>query len=344
MKNKNIISIAKAKDIDEIMKFIKNEWKKNHILAVNKDFFLYEYGNQDLIDFVISKNNDNEINGIQGFLKSSNDKNASVWTTMWSTSKSSSSPMLGVSMLNYLRMQGYRSVMSTGINEHTEEIYKYLGFSVGTLDQYFIPNKNLAKHKIAILPKSILTKSLEINKNEKLIFKKINLNDIDKKFDFNKYSFKLPFKNFNYFKKRFFDHPIYSYDIYGVFDKSKLLSILVIRINEYKNSTCMRVIDFYGEESTLSNFTWHLLQIMHSAGHEYIDLFTKGLDKKIIAKAGFIKVNNKKSDMVIPNYFEPFVQCNITIRYFTDAIELKNLRIYKGDGDQDRPNFITTGD
>ena len=197
---------------------------------------------------------------------------------------------------------------------------------------------------LVILPKSILTKSLEINKNEKLIFKKINLNDIDKKFDFNKYSFKLPFKNFNYFKKRFFDHPIYSYDIYGVFDKSKLLSILVIRINEYKNSTCMRVIDFYGEESTLSNFTWHLLQIMHSAGHEYIDLFTKGLDKKIIAKAGFIKVNNKKSDMVIPNYFEPFVQCNITIRYFTDAIELKNLRIYKGDGDQDRPNFITTGD
>ena len=39
MKNKNIISIAKVEDADEIMKFIDNEWKKNHILAINKSFF-----------------------------------------------------------------------------------------------------------------------------------------------------------------------------------------------------------------------------------------------------------------------------------------------------------------
>ena len=342
MKNKNIISIAKANDVDEIMKFIKNEWEKKHILALDKNFFLYEYRNKNLLNFVISKNSNNKINGIQGFLKSSNDKNASVWTTMWSTSKHDSSPMLGVSMLSYLRDQGYKSVMSSGINEDTQEIYEYLGFNIGVLDQYFIPNKNLDKYKIAILPENILKKEIEISKNEKLIFKKIGLDDVNKKFDFNRYNFNLPFKNFYYFKKRFFKHPIHSYNIYGMFDKSKLLSILVTRINKYKKSTCMRIIDFYGEESTLNNFTWNLLQIMHSSGHEYIDLFTKGLDKKIISKAGFIKLNSKKDDIVIPNYFEPFVQHNIIIRYFTDTIKMKNLRIYKGDGDQDRPNFSIT--
>jgi len=340
MKNKNIISIAKAEDADEIMKFIENEWKKNHILAVNKSFFLYEHGNQDRLNFAISKNNNNEINGILGFLESSNDKNASIWTTMWCTSKSNSSPMLGISILNYLREQGYESVMSNGINESSKEILKRLGLNVGTLSQYFIPNKDLDKHQIAILPESILKKKIEISKDEKLIFKKIDLNDIYEKFDFSKYSFRLPFKDFSYFKKRFFEHPVYSYDIYGMLDGSKLLSILVIRINEYKKSTCMRIIDFYGEESTLNNFMQNILPIMHSAGHEYIDLFAKGLDEKTMSKAGFIKVDSKKNDVIIPNYFEPFVQQNVSIRYFTDAIELENLRIYKGDGDQDRPSFI----
>ena len=340
MKNKNIISIAKVEDADEIMKFIDNEWKKNHILAINKSFFLYEYENKNQLNFVISKNNNNEINGIQGFLKSSNDKDASVWATMWCTSKSNSPPMLGISILSYLREQGYISIMSNGINEESKEIYKRLGLNVGTLSQYFIPNKHLDKHQIARLPVNILKKKKIINVDKNLIFKKINSNDIYKKFDFNKYKFRLPFKDFSYLKKRFFEHPIYSYDFYGMFDGSKLLSILIIRINKYKESTCMRIIDFYGEESTLSNFIKNLLPIMHSAGHEYIDLFNKGLDEKIILEAGFIKVDNKKNDLIIPNYFEPFVQKNVCIRYFTDATNLKNLRIYKGDGDQDRPNFI----
>ena len=341
MKNKNIISNAKAEDADGIKKFIEKEWKKNHILAVNKNFFFYEYKNQNLLNFIISKNNNNEVNGIQGFLKSSDDENASVWTTMWSTSKFNGSPILGVFLLNYLREQRYKSVMSIGINENTEEIYRFLGFTVNVLNQYFIPNNTLNKHKIAILPESILRNKLEIKKNEKLIFKKIALNDVYKKFDFNKYSFRLPFKNFGYFKKRFFDHPIYSYDVYGIFKESRLLSILVVRIIKYKESTCMRIIDFYGEEFTLSDFTYNLLEIMHAAGHEYIDLFTKGLDEKIILKAGFLRVDDKRNDVIIPNYFEPFVQSNTIIRYFTDAKNLENLRIYKGDGDQDRPSFVS---
>ena len=339
MKNKNNISIAKVEDADEIMKFIENEWKKNHILAVNKSFFLYEYKNKDLLNFVISKNDNNEINGIQGFLKSSNEKNTSVWATMWCVSKSNTSPMLGISILNYLRDQGYESVMSNGINESSKRIYEHLEFNVGKLNQYFIPNKNLNKYKIAKLPESILKKKLKISKNKKLIFKKINLDDIYKKFDFSKFSLRLPFKDFSYLKKKFFDHPIYQYTIYGMFDESKLSSILVTRINGYKDSTCMRIIDFYGKESTLGDFVQNLLPIMHSAGHEYIDLFTKGLDEKIILKAGFISVNSKKNDAVIPNYFEPFVQQNISISYFTDTVDLKNLRIYKGDGDQDRPSL-----
>jgi hypothetical protein len=336
-KNKQIF-IAKVEDTNEIMKFINDEWKKNHILSVNKKFFLYEYGNKDLLNFVIFKNSFNKINGILGFLKSSSDQNATVWTTMWKVSKSNGSPMLGIELLNFLREQGYKSIMSSGINENTVEIYKYLKFKVGSLSQYFLLNEELSKYKIAIVPKDYPKKKFKIENNKEFFFKKLNLNDLKTKFDFNKYYYRKPFKDFNYFKKRFFEHPIYAYDIYGVFNNTSLLSILVTRINEYKKTSCIRIIDFYGEETVLSTFIYNLKKIMYSEDHEYIDFFSNGLDEKIIFNSGFLKLDSSNRDVVIPNYFEPFVRNNINIKYFSDTKDLKNLRIFKGDGDQDRPS------
>ena len=119
MHTQNTISIAKIYDADEIMKFIDNEWKKGHILGISKDYFLYEYKNKDHLNFVISKNQTNKINGILGFIRSSSDDNATVWTTMWKVSKSSGSPMLGVDILNFLRRQGFKTVMSLGTVSYT---------------------------------------------------------------------------------------------------------------------------------------------------------------------------------------------------------------------------------
>jgi hypothetical protein len=343
MNSKNVIAIAKLDDADEIMKFIDTEWRNGHIFGTNKSYFLYEYSNKDQLNFIISKNN-NKINGMLGFLRSSSDENASVWTTMWKVSKSSGSPMLGICLLNYLRDQGYKSVMSSGINQSTEEIYKYLGFSVGLLNQYFISNKNLEKYKIADIHKTIKDDIFKISKISNLFFKKIEFRDLEGNFNFNKYIFRLPYKDSNYFNKRFFKHPIYSYDVYGVFDGPELLSILVTRTVEHEKSTCMRIVDFYGQEDTLNIFTWHLSKIMNLKGHEYIDIYSAGLNEEIILNAGFEKLDVTSGDVVIPNYFEPFVQSNIGIRYFTDANNLANLRIYKADGDQDRPSLLNVED
>jgi len=344
MKNNNYISIARIEDTDELMQFIDNEWKKNHILGIDKDYFLYEYGNKKLLNFVISKNKNNMINGMLGFLRSSTDQNTTVWTTMWKVSESARSPMLGICLLNYLREQGYKSVMSSGINQETEEIYKYLGFEVGILKQYFILNKKIEQYRIAVLPDNISDKSLSPSKDESLVFKQIELNDIKENFNFNDYLNRIPYKDFAYFTKRFFEHPIYSYNVYGIFHGSSLLSFIVIRIINSQKSTCMRIVDFYGKENTLATLAWHLSEIMYLNRHEYIDMYSLGLSEKIILRSGFIEIDNNTSDIIIPNYFEPFDQSNVSIRYFTDASELVNLRIYKADGDQDRPSFINNED
>ncbi len=40
------IRLATPNDIDNIMAFLKEYWDKNHILAVNRDFFEYEFRGQ----------------------------------------------------------------------------------------------------------------------------------------------------------------------------------------------------------------------------------------------------------------------------------------------------------
>ena len=63
-----MISFAMLSDANEIMEFIDREWKKNHILATNKDFFLYEYASNNKLNFVVSKS-ENKINFSLGNIK-----------------------------------------------------------------------------------------------------------------------------------------------------------------------------------------------------------------------------------------------------------------------------------
>ena len=96
--------------------------------------------------------------------------------------------------------------------------------------------------------------------------------------------------------------------------------------------------------SSSSNFSWcrspaELPEFRYASGSQSRGLVvSSGYSLKGIAEN--LKVNCDEGDIVIPNYFEPFVQKNIAINYFTDSQALENLRIYKADGDQDRPNFF----
>ena len=66
------IRLARYIDADDIIKFINDNWKENHILARDRKLFLYEFRNGDALNFAIAKNNGHII-GVFGFLKYSND-------------------------------------------------------------------------------------------------------------------------------------------------------------------------------------------------------------------------------------------------------------------------------
>jgi len=78
---------------------------------------------------------------------------------------------------------------------------------------------------------------------------------------------------------------------------------------------------------------------MFSEGHEYIDILTFGLSDHLLKKSGFNRLDHSQLEIVVPNHFEPFVQKNVKVGFFSNIKNLADLRIYKADGDQDRPSL-----
>ena len=54
--------------------------------------------------------------------------------------------------------------------------------------------------------------------------------------------------------------------------------------------------------------------------------------------SGFKLINQNSNELIIPNYFNPYLQKNIQIYFFVDSKDIDKVILFKGDGDQDRPN------
>ena len=71
---------------------------------------------------------------------------------------------------------------------------------------------------------------------------------------------------------------------------------------------------------------------------DYIDILCDGFYKNVLENIGFLKKNNKQ---IIPNHFEPYTGKDARLNYCILLNKYKkNTILFKGDGDQDRPNII----
>jgi hypothetical protein len=328
------IRFANLDDIEVIMNFIHIHWKKNHILSQNKDFFIYEYKVQERINFVIAEEG-SELIGILGFLKASETK-SDVWTTMWKVLPKAENPMLGLELLNFLRKsEEYDIVSSIGINKKTVGLYKFMEMYTDKLSHFVILNEKIKEFKIALISeRSMIKKNTHTISNYtlKLIVEK----DLDQ-LEFHR-SGKVPFKDKSYIIKRFFEHPIYIYQSFGIFSGDDLEAVFITRRITCNNSSVLRIVDMYGDESKLKFVSSQIQELLIKNNDEYIDFMSFGFNEMDLIDAAFVKVNQKNEEFIIPNYFSPYVQKNIVINFFADTIDGVNLKFCKGDGDQDRPS------
>ena len=149
----------------------------------------------------------------------------------------------------------------------------------------------------------------------------------------------LPRKTPQYFRERYIKHPIYSYRVHLVELAGKAVALLVSRLAERDGARALRIVDFYGESSTISSCGGAIAKLLDGADAEYADIWEHGLNSADLRGAGFGPVS-KDGDLIVPNLFEPFVADTSRITFAVKNPDNVPIMIFRADGDQDRPNLI----
>ena len=332
------IRVANKADIESIMSFIELYWKKDHILARNRAFFEYEFCEDDgTVNFIVAiKKETHTLEGIAGFLRTSHDVECmDVWGCMW-RAKEGNIPFLGVELVKRMEyLTKCRYYVGTGMNPKTSLplMKRVLHCVIGRMKQYYFLGKynDFKIAKIINVPKSYP----RIIDDKNLSVRQINsFNEIINKYDFEKNKSNIPYKDSKYVEKRFFQHPIYQYVIFGIYRTGKLIAFFVSREDEAKGRKVLRIVDYYGKQECFGTLFTFFDKIVAERHYEYIDFYCEGFEEKYILDAGFL-LRTEEDRNIIPNYFHPFVQRNIEI---TTHAPCKGVMFYKADGDQDRPN------
>lgn len=336
--------LANVDDADTIMKFIREEWAENHILGNDKAFFMWQYGRKEYHDnfglnFVLMTDKTGRLLGIIGFI-SYDENNQYISTTMAKVLPGALLPMSGVELVKrQMNIVGERENFASGTNNKTmlplyERVFLH---KTGIMQQYYILNPDVKKYVIARVGENEHCKDFRITEYSIMEFQ--NYNDISALYDFDEVNENMPVKSKEFIKKRYFEHPIYTYKKWIIRnERQRCVGILFGREIVQNGAKILRFVDYRGNLRHLSKIGLPLHNLMIENRYEYLDLMASNLSEYHMDEAGFTLLD-PDGKTVIPNYFEPFVQSNIKNYYQTK----NDIVIFKADGDQDRPSLLRTG-
>lgn len=329
------IRLAMYSEISEIMQFIDEYWKKGHILATNRDFFEYEMVVDGQVNFLIARSLENEkIEGILGFLPcSKNSEKLDIWGVVWKTIPEAM-PMLGMELKKRLMtIIGARTDLGVGANPKTSvpllgRIYHY--YTAKMKHYYRLADRD--DYKIAKVERKYIAEyKTDSPVRVREIYSSFELRAF---FDFSKVDNVIPYKDCWYYEKRFFLHPIYKYEVWGIENvHNGNRAVIVTRIQNCNNTTAIRIVDYLGEQQLFEDCGFFLESLL--SNNEYVDFYFEGFEEEYVKKAGMTECVDDGN--IIPDYFNPFEQTNVDI-YVDSSNNEKKCLFFKADGDQDRPN------
>lgn len=339
------IRMAMDRDIDMIMGFIDTYWKKGHILATDRNFFEYEFREGNQVNMVLSIDRTTaSLEGIFGFLYCSHTKEMEkrdIWGSLWKVVEShKNEPLLGVELAKRAyQLIGCRMHIGSGANPKTTIPLRRIFFQDKTakMKQYYCLNPQLENYQIC----RVGNKTIYPYKKASCLQEIIWLRDME--------SFReafcmeeldaYPYKDNWYVEKRFYCHPYYKYFVWGLKEKNIVSAVVVGREVLVGEHRILRIVDYLGNHKLFSETGdfWHTL--LQKQGYEYIDFYEFGMEDRILEEAGFV-LRKEGDGMIVPNYFEPFIQENVEIwvHYKWDG-----TTFFKADCDQDRPNIPKGG-
>lgn len=342
------IRLARKEEVPQVMKFLGENWDKNHILAHDRVLFEWQYEsstNPELVNAVIAV--DRSLGTVEGFVgfidcsKTTEPKCRDIFGALWCVGKRHENiPFLGVELVKRIKeLRPYRTYSGSSLNPKTGAVLMKQMFKhhVVRMKHYYLLNENCKDFRIA----SIVHRNAPdatIRDMGNYVVEEIDINrPLEDMFDFNGNS-NIPHKDAWYVKHRFMKHPYYRYIMWGIREQNSSVydGILVMRSVEARNTCALRIVDYMGNYALFPYFHNDLQEIMLENGYEYVDFYFLGMGEMIVRNAGFVE--RLENDVnIIPNYFEPFLQKNgeVLVHYRDERIAL-----FKADGDQDRPNMI----
>lgn len=322
---------ANEEDIPQILEYIDNKWLKNHWIVREDSAFKWQY-TSDGLDFVIGVNEAGDIKGIMGYISYDETPNRDVALSMWMADPEDG--FLGIQLLSFIMKDvPHRVMFSPGINVRTtESIYKIFRIKTGKMNQWYRLN-DCDEYKIALVNKKSIP-DYKCNADVKFVSYK-TFDDMLEDFDYDAHVDKndVPYKGKNYVKRHYYEHPTFSYELYGVKPNgSETEAVLVTRKQEVDDDNVLVFVDLIGNIENISYITPHLDKLMKEYGSECVYTYEAGVPERFFRDAGWLRAD--EGENIIPNYYFPFLRKNVEVNYCTTD---ENIVLLKGDGDQDRP-------
>lgn len=340
------LRFCREDEIDEVADFIRKYWKEDHILVKSRellDWQHYEPENHRYSIVITKDKKTGEICSTLGVAKTSHFdpaiKNHFVWTAIWCSRKDIHVKGLGIALYYFLKEElDPETVVGIGANPETLRYYESWGFTIGTMQQYFMINEEVSAYHLvelhdaeaAFLPEGENDKDKEIIPVTHEEFCAMEENAISQ---YGRYKSRL------YYINRYIRHPMYEYLFYKIVKKDQVLAVVVTRECFAENTAALRIVDYAGDCTAIEGTAAKWQQLIRQKNYEYVDFICRGKIENSLKKAGFR--NRKEYDVVIPNYFEPFWKQNVDLLYFYKTLcEGMEEELVKGDADQDRPNLV----
>lgn len=329
-----MICIRRAlyEDIPNIMQFMDEHWKPGNILARNRDFFEWQFLDGDKVNMFLGIDDEcGKIYGMIGAVVYSKSPHPDISGCAWKTIRSGN-PMLGMELSDYMieELQP-RCAYSAGLSDKAIRINEMRGGIPVAMDHYY-RLADREQYEIAEVNNKVIPIIKDTGYDLKLInsveeMKQIITDDM--------LAQQMLSKDYRYIEKRYFLHPVYHYDIWKIVNQNgDASSVLIMREERENGGGIGKIVDFYGQETDLGKITAALDRLMKERDYEFVDVYSYGIPTNIYEQAGFSCCDDECAN-IIPNYFHPFEKRNITLKMIKPVFD--GIRLFRGDGDQDRP-------
>ncbi len=343
------LGLCRADDLRDLLRFLDEHWKRGHAFTVCRPLLDWQHREDDAYSFVLARRErDGELLGILGFLPTRRfdpalaDDNT-VWLTMWKVREDAADAGLGLRMLRFLTdAERHVAVGAITVNRATQPIYARLGYRVGELRHYVLPNLDVAQFELAAIDRAMLRPPEADDASRTVAAVAFDAGDLlggAMSFDVPTGRRSVPRKTARYFAGRYLRHPVYRYGVYALLERAAPSALMATRLAEHEGRRALRIVDYVGPAELFARAGRAIREIIGQQGAEYADVYNTGIDPGVFARAGFAHVD-PEGGMVVPDHFEPFERRNVRL-WFSMKSGTEPV-LFKGDADQDRPNVVAS--